>query len=108
MTESIPSDADLRSIRTLRTAPISVACKPHHLNADAAVETQSGGAAWIAMAHHPTVARCGKRSFSQHGDRHEATGRLADEHLCGACYRTFTPKDQERAFEHEQPELTGE
>ncbi|MFI2348845.1 hypothetical protein ACH492_17710 [Streptomyces sp. NPDC019443] len=60
------------------------------------------------LAHRPTVTRCGKRTFPQYGDRHGATGRFADEDLCGACYRTLTPEDQERAFEHEQPELTSE
>ncbi|MBT2369550.1 hypothetical protein J7E88_30840 [Streptomyces sp. ISL-10] len=82
---------------------ISVAYKP-------TTSTQTllpGGAAWVAMAHHPTVARCGKRTFPQHGDRHEATGRFADS-TYGACYRTLTPEDRERAFEHEQPELTSE
>lgn len=47
---------------------ISVADKPHHLNADAAVETLSGSAAWVATAHHPTVTRCGKRTFPQYGE----------------------------------------
>ncbi|WP_406730379.1 hypothetical protein [Streptomyces sp. NBC_01794] len=59
-------------------------------------------------AHRPTVTRCGKRTSPQYGDRREATGRFADEHLCGACYRTLTPEGQERAFEREQPELTSE
>ncbi|MER5466871.1 hypothetical protein ABT010_40940 [Streptomyces sp. NPDC002668] len=36
------------------------------------------------------------------------TGRFADEHLCDACYRTLTPEAHERAFEHEQPELTSD
>ena len=109
-TAADPSDAVLRFISPLRTGTvhISVGSKPHRLNADVAVEILSGGAAWFAMADHPTVTRCGKRAFPQFGERCEAAGRLADEQFGGACFRTLMPEVQERAFEHGQPEVTGE
>ncbi|MCX4586233.1 CocE/NonD family hydrolase [Streptomyces sp. NBC_01481] len=83
-----------------------------HLRASATIgggtPPRPGGAAWVAMAHHPTVTRSGKRTFPQYGDRHEATGPFARRARLWRLLPDLTPEDQERAIEHEQPELTSE
>lgn len=106
-TEPIPSDADLRFIETVATGTIHIAVRygVHHL--DRQPETApalSGGAAFVAMAIQPTITRCGRRLFPQFEDQHIGTDRFRDNQLCAACYRTLTPADQERAFEHARPD----
>lgn len=104
----IPPDAELMFIETVSTGTVHLAVRyqPHHSIGNEAGEVLTGGAALIAMATKPTVTRCGKRTFPQFEQAHEKTTRFADDRLCGACYRTLEPEDQERAFEHEQPDST--
>jgi len=101
----IPSDADLMFVESLatRTVHIAVRYEAHHTTQDEVTETISGGAAFVAMSITPTVTRCGKRTFPQFERDHVKTYHFHDEQLCRACYRTLTPADQERAFEHAQP-----
>jgi hypothetical protein len=104
--EPIPSDAELRFIETAATGTVHIAIRysVHHLGRQPTIAPViSGGAAFAAMSIQPTVTRCGRRVFPQFEDRHLGTDRFHDEQLCGACYRTLAPVDQERAFEHAQP-----
>lgn len=106
-TEPIPSDADLRFIKTVATGTVHIAVRysPHHLGRQPSVAPViSGGSAFVAMAVQPAVTRCGRRVFPQFEDKHVGTNRFRDEQLCAACYRTLTAADQERAFEHETPD----
>lgn len=101
--EPIPSDAELRFIETITTGTVHIAVRysPHHLGRQPSIAPViSGGSAFVAMATQPTVTRCGRRTFPQFEDRHLGTDRFADDQLCGACYRTLAPEDQERAFDH--------
>lgn len=107
MAEPIPCDADLRFIETVATGTVHIAVKysPHDLGRQAQVApVVSGGSAFVAMAVSPTVTRCGRRTFPQFEDHHVGTDRFRDDQLCGACYRSLAPEDQERAFEHETPD----
>ncbi|MFF0777046.1 hypothetical protein [Streptomyces sp. NPDC003720] len=106
MSNQIPCDADLMFIEAAATGTVHIAVqyRAYHLNDEPVIETVSGGAALIAMAMSPTVTRCGKRTFPQFERDHIKTTRFRDEQLCRACYRTLTPADQERAFEHETPD----
>lgn len=111
MAEQIPPDADLRFIKTVATGTVHIAVRysPHHLGRQPEVAPAiSGGAAFVAMAHAPTVTRCGRRTFPQFEYRHVGTDRFRDEQLCTACYRTLAPADQERAFEHGTPDDADE
>ncbi|MFF3547016.1 hypothetical protein ACFYXD_34915 [Streptomyces platensis] len=105
--EPIPSDAELRFIEAVSSGTVHIAVK--YGTYDIARSPQvsavsSGGSAFIALALHPTVTRCGRRTFPQAEKDHQGTDRFSDDQLCAACYRTLTPEDQERAFEHKQPE----
>lgn len=102
----IPSDAEFRFIKAQATGTVHIAIRysPHDLGRQPSLGVVTGGAAFAAMAVQPTVTRCGKRTFPQFEDRHIGTGRFRDEQLCRACHRTLTPADQERAFEHAQPD----
>jgi hypothetical protein len=104
--EPIPFDADLMFIETITTGTVHIAVRyePHHVTNDRVIETIAGGGAFVAMALEPTVTRCGKRTFPQFERDHEKTRRFRDEQLCAACYRTLADVDQERAFEHGQPD----
>lgn len=106
MSEQIPDDAELRFIETVATGTVHIAVRysPHYLGRQQSLGVISGGAAFAAMAVHPTVTRCGQRTFPQFEDKHVGTNRFRDEQLCRACYRTLAPADQERAFEHETPD----
>lgn len=86
---TIPAGAELRFILATRTGTVHIAVwlPPFHPDATP------------AMSLAPVVTRCGKHTVPV-GGRHESVGRFADEQLCGACYRTLAPADQERAFEH--------
>jgi hypothetical protein len=101
----IPFDADLLFVESLATGTVHIAVRyeAHHLAEDEVTEVVKGGAAFVALSISPTVTRCGKRTFPQFERDHVKTGRFRDEQLCAACYRTLTPQDQERAFEHAQP-----
>jgi hypothetical protein len=105
MRDPIPCDADLMFIETVSTSTVHIAIqyRAHHLNDDAVIEIVEGGSALVAMAISPTLTRCGKRTFPQFERDHVKTNRFRDEQLCRGCYRTLTPADQERAFEHETP-----
>ena len=105
MAAPIPADAELRFIETVATGTVHITVRysPHHLGRQPEIEPPvQGGAAFVAMAHAPTVTRCGRRVFPQFEDRHLGTDRFRDDQLCTACYRTLAPADQERAFEHAQ------
>lgn len=52
----------------------------------------------------PWTTQCGRITAAGPGSTYQGTGRFRDEQLCRACYRTLTPADQERAFEHETPD----
>jgi hypothetical protein len=109
--EPIPGDADLRFIETVATGTVHIAVKysPHHLGRQPEIAPDVlGGSAFVAMAVSPTVTRCGRRVFPQFEDKHVGTNRFHDDQLCAACYRTLTPADQERAFEHETPDTDGD
>lgn len=105
----IPCDADLMFIETASTGTVHIAVqyRPWHLTDDPVIETVEGGGALVALAISPTVTRCGKRTFPQFERDHVKTGQFRDEQLCAACYRTLAPEDQERAFEHAQPDDEG-
>lgn len=102
----IPSDAELLFVESLASGAVHIAVRyeAHHLLEGEVTEVVEGGAALVAMAITPTVTRCGKRTFPQFERDHVKTARFRDEQLCRACYRTLTPADQERAFEHETPD----
>lgn len=105
--QPIPNDAELMFIETVATGTVHIAVRysPHDLGRQPSVgPVISGGAAFMALAISPTVTRCGKRTFPQFERDHLKTDRFADEQLCRACYRTLAEADQERAFEHGQPE----
>ncbi|WP_369167840.1 hypothetical protein AB5J49_08170 [Streptomyces sp. R28] len=102
MNGQIPCDADLMFIETVSTGTVHY--RAYHLDDDAVTEVVEGGGALVALAISPTVTRCGKRTFPQFERDHVKTNRFRDEQLCRACYRTLTPADQERAFEHETPD----
>jgi hypothetical protein len=104
--EQIPSDADLMFIEAASSSTVHIAIqyRSWHLDDDPVIETISGGAAFVALAMSPTVTRCGKHTFPQFERDHWKTDRFRDEQLCRACYRTLHPDDQERAFEHRQPD----
>jgi hypothetical protein len=106
MAKPIPSDAELMFIETVSTGTvhIGVRYRAYHLAEDQVTETVSGGAAFVALAVTPTVTRCGKRTFPQFERDDVKTTRFSDDQLCRACYRTLTVEDQERAFEHDQPD----
>jgi hypothetical protein len=106
MPNPIPGDADLMFIEAVATGTVHIAVRydPHHVANDEVIGTVSGGAAFIDLLLAPTVTRCGKRTFPQFQEAHLKTSRFSDEQLCAACYRTLTAEDQERAFEHDQPE----
>lgn len=104
MSEQLPIDAELRFIESRATGTVHIAVRysAYGLSRQPTLGVITGGAAFAAMAVHPTVTRCGKRTFPQFEDRHIGTDRFRDEQLCRACYRTLAPADQERAFEHAQ------
>lgn len=106
MPKSIPIDAELQFIETIATGVVHIAVRysAHDLGRQPTVSVISGGAAFAAMAVQPTVTRCGQRTFPQFEDKHLGTDRFRDDQLCRACYRTLTPDDQERAFEHAIPD----
>jgi hypothetical protein len=106
VSRDIPCDADLMFIETAATGTVHIAVqyRAYHFADEPVIETVSGGSALVAMAMTPTVTRCGKRTFPQFERDHVKTNRFRDEQLCRACYRTLTPADQERAFEHETPD----
>ncbi|MFF7476585.1 hypothetical protein [Streptomyces sp. NPDC008092] len=110
MAKPIPCDADLLFVESLAsgTVHIAVRYRAGHLAQDQVIETVTGGGAFVAMAVAPMVTRCGKRTFPQFERDHEKTTRFSDDRLCRACYRTLTVQDQERAFEHDQPEDAGD
>lgn len=111
MSEQIPCDADLRFIETVATGTVHIAVRysAHDRGRQPTIAPViSGGAAFAAMAIQPTVTRCGRRVFPQFEDKHLGTDRFRDDQLCGACYRTLAPADQERAFEHAQPGDEGD
>ena len=83
---------------------IAVKYSSYDLGRQPVESTIEGGAAFVALAVHPTVTRCGQRTFPQFEDKHCGTDRFRDEQLCRACYRTLDPADHERAFEHETPD----
>lgn len=106
MAKSIPFDAELRFIESTATGTVHIAVRysAHDLGRQSTVQVISGGSAFAAMAVQPTVTRCGRRTFPQFEDAHCGTDRFRDDQLCRACYRTLPPDDQERAFEHAQPD----
>jgi hypothetical protein len=110
VSEQIPSDADLMFIETVGTGTVHIAVqyRPWHTSKDSVIEIVEGGDPLVALAISPTVTRCGKRTFPQFERDHVKTKRCRDEQLCRACYRTLAPADQERAFEHETPDVSDE
>lgn len=107
MAERIPGDAQLLFIQAARTGTVHLYVRlgAHHLAGRLSGQSQS----IAAMFSTPTVTRCGERTFPHGiGARHEFVSSFSDDRLCAACYRTLHPDDQERAFDHEQPEGEGE
>lgn len=114
MAKSLPEHAELHFIETLATgivhieARVPVWARPEEPDAETVRMNDGTGRFLAAMFSAPTVVRCGQRTFPHVPDlekaRHQFTGRFRDDRLCAACYRTLTPADQERAFEHETPD----
>jgi hypothetical protein len=114
MAKPLPEYAELHFIETLATGVVHIEARvPTWVLTEPTESVQMGdgtGRVLAAMFGTPTVARCGQRTFPHLPDRakHQFTGRFRDDQLCGACYRTLTPADQERAFEHETPDDVDE
>ena len=110
--QRIPADADVLFIEAAGTGTvhITVRYKPWHEEKGEVRTVSSGGAAFIALMMTPTLTRCGQRLFPNDSEnsRHKFTDRFADSQLCGGCYRTLSVDEQERAFEHEQPQDVDE
>ncbi|MFE5847779.1 hypothetical protein ACFQ7N_39775 [Streptomyces niveus] len=114
MAKPLPEHAELHFIETLATTTVHIEARvPVWATPDEPAETiamgDGTGRFLAAIFGTPTIVRCGQRTFPHVPDRskarHAFTSRFRDEQLCVACYRTLTPEDQPRAFEHEQPEL---
>lgn len=102
--------SDVLFVKALRTGTVHLAVLPPDGGDDEAVgfiEMDGSGRALAGLLGTPTVTRCGLPTFPHNpcrDARHGMTYRFRDEQLCAACYRTLAPEDQERAFDHAQPE----
>lgn len=110
MAKPLPEHAELYFIETIATGVVHIEARVPVWARPRPTETiQIGdgtGKALAAVFETPTVARCGQRTFPGRPDedQHRFTDCFHDEQLCAGCYRTLTPADQPRAFEHDTPD----
>jgi hypothetical protein len=110
MAKPLPERADVKFIEALATGTVHLLVLPPDDGSDGepaiSIPMDGSGRALAGLLGTPTVTRCGLNTFPHNPSpdaRHGFTFRFRDDQLCGACYRTLTPADQERAFEHGQP-----
>ena len=111
MAKPLPSGADIRFVKALRTGTVHLVVLPPdegpNVEPAGCIPMDGSGRALAGLLGTPTITRCGQPTFPHNPSanaRHAMTYRFRDEQLCVACYRTLTPDDQERAFEHETPD----
>jgi hypothetical protein len=114
MARPLPEHAELFFVEAVATGVVHIEARVPVWARPQPTETirmgDGSGAMLAAVFETPTVVRCGQRTFPGRPDedRYRFTTCFRDEQLCGGCYRTLTPADQERAFEHETPDAAGD
>lgn len=117
MAKPLPEHAEMHFIRAVATDVVHIEARvPVWATPDEPAEMirmgDGTGRFLEAVFSTPVVTRCGQRTFPHVPDRdvarHGFTTRFRDDELCVACYRTLTPGDQHRAFEHDQPDDAGD
>jgi hypothetical protein len=112
MAKPLPDHAELHFVETVATGTVHIEARvPVWATSDEPAETYTmgdgTGRVLASLLGSPTVVRCGQRTFPGHPGpdaRHKFTSRFDDGQLCAACYRTLTPAEQSRAFEHDTPD----
>ena len=110
MARPLPEHAELYFVETVATGAVHIEARVPVWSRPRPAETvrmgDGTGRMLAAIVESPTVVRCGKRTFPgrPNEDRHVFTSSFRDEQLCAGCYRTLTPEDQPKAFEHDTPD----
>lgn len=114
MAKPIPAGGDVLFVKALRTGTVHLVVLPpddgRDLKPEKCIPMDGSGMALAALPGTPTITRCGLPTFPHNPSadaRHGLTYRFHDDQLCVACYRTLTPADQPRAFEHGTPGDAG-
>jgi hypothetical protein len=110
MARPLPNHAELYFIETRATGTVHIEARVPVWARPQPTETirmgDGTGEMLATVFETPTVVRCGQRTFPGRPDegRYVFTTCFRDEQLCAGCYRTLTPADQPRAFEHDTPD----
>lgn len=113
MAKPLPDHAELYFVQTVPTGTVHIEARVPVWARPQPTETirmgDGTGSMLAAVFETPTVVRCGQRTFPGRADedRYVFTACFRDEQLCAGCYRTLTPADQSRAFEHDTPDGAG-